>query len=305
MDLSGVFPPVATPFAGDDVDLQALRRNVERYLTTPLRGVVVLGSNGEAPAVDDEEARFIVAAAREGVPSDRLLIAGTGRESTGAAIRAATTAAEAGADAVLVRPPGFFKTQLTATVLIDHYRRVADASPVPVLLYNFATAFGVDLGLEVVAPLAAHPNVAGLKESGGDISRVGDVVSQTHDGFAVLVGSAQTFYGSLCMGADGGILALACVVPDACVRLRELTLAGRHQDALALQRALTPLARAVTTRFGVPGLKAALALAGYDSGTPRLPLAPASPETVAEIERHLATAHAGLDASLAPVAGGG
>jgi 4-hydroxy-2-oxoglutarate aldolase len=224
--------------------------------------------------MDDFECDQIIIAARETVPSDRRFIVGTGRESTQAAIRASRRAAEHGADAVLVRTPGFFKTQMTTDAFVRHYTAVADASPVPVLLYNFTALTGVNLLPAAVARLATHPNIIGMKESGGDVAQIDDLVSGTPDDFNVLAGTTTTFYAALCVGAVGGILALACAVPGACMHLFELTEAGRHNEALALQRQLVPLARLLGPTYGVPGLKAALNLLGYDVGVPRPPLAP-------------------------------
>jgi 4-hydroxy-2-oxoglutarate aldolase len=189
---------------------------------------------------------------------------------------------------VLVRTPGFFKTQMTNDVFVRHYTAVADASPVPVLLYNFTALTGVNLLPAAVARLAPHPNIIGMKESGGDIGQVADLVSLTPPGFNVLAGAAPTFYAALCVGAVGGILALGCAAPDACVQLFELTRAGRHDEALALQRRLVPLARLLGGTHGVPGLKAALNLLGYDVGVPRPPLAPLADAVLPTLRDELA-----------------
>jgi 4-hydroxy-2-oxoglutarate aldolase len=301
MNLDGVFPPVATPFlsGAGPVDLDALRFNARRWMATGLRGLVVLGSNGEAALLDEDEADAVVGAARECVPRDRLLIAGTGRESTRGTIAATKRAAALGADLALVRAPGFFKGAMTAEALRRHYVAVADASPIPVLLYNFAAVFGVNLATETIAQLAQHPNIAGLKESGGDVAQVADQVAAAPDGFQVVVGAAPALYASLCVGAAGGVVAVANAAPEACVRLHALARAGRHEEALALQRALTPLARAVTGTYGVAGLKAAMGIAGYKGGVPRAPLQPAPPAAV----EHLTALVAALDAFLAGRAG--
>ncbi len=275
MNLAGVFAPIPTPFDDRDrVDTARLRTALARWVRRPLTGFVVLGSNGEAVLMDDFEADQVIISARETIPSDRRFIVGTGRESTQAAIRASRRAAEHGADAVLVRTPGFFKTQMTTDAFVRHYTAVADASPVPVLLYNFTALTGVNLLPAAVARLATHPNIVGMKESGGDVAQIADLVSGTPDDFNVLAGTTATFFAALSVGAAGGILALACVVPGACMHLFELNQAGRHAEALALQRQLVPLARLLGPTHGVPGLKAALNLLGYDVGVPRPPLTP-------------------------------
>jgi len=274
MKLNGVLAPVPTPFDEQDrVDTRRLTAALTKWMARPLHGVVVLGSNGEAVLLDEAEADRTIAAAREAVPRDRTFIVGTGRESTQATIHATRRAAEHGADAVLVRTPGFFKSQMTNDAFVRHYTAVADASPVPVLLYNFTALTGVNLLPAAVARLATHPNIIGMKESGGDVGQLAELVAVTPSTFTVLAGAAATFYPMLCVGAAGGILALGCALPDACVLLFDLARAGRHDEARALQRRLAPVARLLGPTYGVPGLKAALNLLGYDVGVPRPPLA--------------------------------
>jgi 4-hydroxy-2-oxoglutarate aldolase len=177
---TGIFTPIITPFKSDDtIDEVGLRRNVARWMGTSLTGLVVLGSNGEAAQLDDAEADRIVDIVREAVPSNRPLIAGTGRESTRATIDATRRAAAAGVDAVLVRTPSFFKSQMTTDVFVRHYTDVAEASPVPVLLYNVTMFTGVNLLPDAVEKLAVHPNIVGMKESGSDIAQIAEFVSRT------------------------------------------------------------------------------------------------------------------------------
>ena len=286
---SGVFTPIVTPFTSDDtVDEAALRRNVDRWMGTPLTGLVVLGSNGEAAQLDDAEADRVVEIVRERVPSDRPLIAGTGRESTRDTIAATARAAAAGVDAVLVRTPSFFKSQMTADIFVRHYTEVADRSPVPVLLYNVTMFTGVTLHVEAVERLAAHPNIVGMKESGSDIAYICELVTRTPDDFTVLAGSATTYFHALCAGCDGGILALAALLPEACVRMVTLVHEQRLADARVLQHWVMPLARSVGSTYGVAGLKAALDLMGYNGGVPRPPLRPAPPHVVEAIRGQLA-----------------
>ena len=272
---AGIFTPIATSFRDDDtLDEPGLRSNVARWMTTSLRGLVVLGSNGEAAQLDDEEADRIVQIVREGVPQGRPLIAGTGRESTKATIAATRRAASAGVDAVLVRTPSFFKPQMTTEVFVRHYTEVAEASPVPVLLYNVSVYTGVNLLPDAVERLAVHPNIVGLKESGGDIAQIAEFVARTPDDFTVLAGSATTLVHALAAGCDGAILAVAALVPDLCNQMVTLVRDGRLEEARALQRRIMPLAKSVGGTYGVPGLKAALQLTGYTAGPPRPPLRP-------------------------------
>jgi 4-hydroxy-2-oxoglutarate aldolase len=283
LDLAGILPPVATPFVDDEVDLSAMRANVDHWMCTGIRGILLLGTNGEAAFVGDDEAVRLVATAREAIPRDRLLLVGTGRQSTRDTIALTRQVARAGADAVVVLTPSVYRAQLSAGALVAHYRAIADASPVPVLLYNMPQATGVTLAPTIVQELASHANIAGIKESSGDVAVVADLVGRAPREFPVVVGGAPTLYASLLVGATGAIVAIANVVPDLCVRLFELTRAGRHDEALALQRLLTPLAAAVTTGYGVPGLKAAMALAGYRPGQPRRPLAPIDDEGLRKV----------------------
>ena len=288
MQLDAVFPPMATVFARDgSVDGRAISSNVSKWIHAGVGGVVALGSNGEAPFVDDDEAEQVIAAARESVPRDRVLIVGTGRESTRATIVASARAAALGADAVLVRTPSFYKARMTADVFVRHYTAVADAASVPVLLYNVPAVTGVSLTSDAIGRLAVHPNIIGVKETGSDTAQVAAFVEAASAavarGFAVIAGSAPTFYPSLCVGATGGILAVSCVLPALCVQLHEHFRAGRHVEARELQRRLTPLAKLVTTGLGVAGLKSAMDVAGFAGGEPRMPLGPLTAEAASQV----------------------
>src|SRR5690242_17209104 len=201
MTLTGVFAPLPTPFDADgELDVRRLRDAIGQWNKTPLTGFVVLGSNGEAVFLDEEESDRVIATARDAVPSSRPLIIGVGRESTRATIRAANRAAALGADYVLVRTPGFFKSQMTNEAFVRHYTAVADASPVPVLLYNFTAVTGVNLQPAAVWQLALHPNIVGMKESGSDIAQIAELVASTPASFSVLAGSGSTFFAARCAG---------------------------------------------------------------------------------------------------------
>jgi len=286
MNLRGVFAPIPTPFdSAGAIDHAKLRRAMERWVASPLTGFVVLGSSGEAAFLDEDESEQIIDVTRQAVPRDRPFIVGTGRESTKATVLATKRAATLGADAVLVRTPGFFKAQMTSDVFVRHYRTVADASPVPVLLYNFTAVTGVNLQSAAVEQLAAHPNIAGMKESGNDIAKLADLVAATPPEFAVLAGSGTTFFASLTVGAAGGILALACVFPDECTRIFELMSRRMYDEARALQQQLLPVSKLIGSSHGVAGLKAAMRIAGVDVGVPRAPLIPVPESVVTELKQ--------------------
>ncbi len=288
MNLRGIFPPIATTFKDDEVDLAGMKTNVTKWMKTGLAGLLVLGSNGEAPMLDADESYRVAAVTREAVPAGKTMIVGAGEESTHATIASVKRAAAAGADVVLVRTPSYFQSQVTSDLFVRYFIAVADASPVPVLPYNVPTFTGVNMAADVVGKLSLHPNIPGVKDSSGNLTQIADLVTGCAPGFSVLVGSAPTLYASLCVGAVGGIVGAACVIPDLMVELYEHAMAGRHAEALALQRRITPLAKSVTTTYGAGGLKAAMEMAGYVGGLPRRPLAPATPQAIETIRGQFA-----------------
>jgi 4-hydroxy-2-oxoglutarate aldolase len=289
MNIQGVFPPVPTPFdeTTGEIDLRALSGNIVRLLRAPIVGVLVLGSNGEAGLLEESEAEAIVAAARDCVPADRTLLVGTGRESTRATIAACVRAAANGADVVLVRAPSFFKNQMTHDALVAHYRAVADASPVPVMLYNVPGMAGFSLTLPMVRALAVHPNVIGMKETSNDLERLGQFAAIADKGFDVLTGWAPVAHPAAVAGARGAIIAVANVLPDVCTELWSLATSGHHQQALALQRRITPIAQLVSSLHGVAGLKCALDEIGAYGGPVRAPLLNVSAGVAADIREAL------------------
>lgn len=277
-----------TPFhpATGDVDLSALRTQLTRLTAAPLAGALVLGSNAEAGLLDETEADAIVETARSVVPADRVLIVGTGRESTRATIAACRRAAERGADVVLVRAPSFFKSQMTAEALTAHYQAVADASPAPVMLYNVPGMAGFSLPLSMVRTLAAHPNVIGMKETSNDLERHAQFV-MVNPAFAVLSGWAPVAYPAWMMGARGAIIAVANILPDQCATLWAHAQAGRHDEARALQHRLLPIAQLVSSIHSVAGLKCALDHLGFPGGPVRSPLLPVTAQVSADIRAAL------------------
>ena len=294
MQLNRIFAAATTPFdrSTGEVDLQGFRRNVQFLLDAPLAGLVLFGSTGEGVLLDPEERTALLAVARE-LAGDRLVLAGTGGESTRATIRLAGAAAAAGADAVLVHPPGYFRSLMTAAALFEHYTAVADASPLPVVLYQVPLASrSVELELPLIARLSEHPNIIGVKDSTGDLAAIAELRRRCADGFAVIVGTAALLLDALDAGASAGILALAAIAPEECTEIHRLWQAGERDAAARMQAVAAPLHRAIVTRFGVPGVKAALDLLGLAGGPPRPPLQALGAAERAEVEEALKAASA-------------
>jgi 4-hydroxy-2-oxoglutarate aldolase len=276
MDLHGVLAPATTPFdpVTGDLDLVALRRNTRRLYDTELLGVVLFGSTGEGLLLEEGE-RLAALEAVRGVAGEKLLLAGATAESTRATIRLVQAAAAAGADAVLVAPPAYYRPQMTPEALREHYLAVADRSPVPLVLYQVPPAYsGIELRAGLVAELAKHGNIVGIKDSTGDLQVLGGLVETCSRDFAILVGSGGVLYAGLEVGACGGILGIAVLAPEACAEVMRLKAAGDEAGAGRIQERLTPLHKSIVASFGVPGVKAALDLLGQAGGPPRSPLRP-------------------------------
>jgi 4-hydroxy-2-oxoglutarate aldolase len=254
------------------VEHQALAANLERWNRSDLSGYVVLGSNGEAVYLDQEEKVGVLEVARRVIPEDRVMIAGTGCESTRRTIEVTRSAAAAGADAALVVTPHYYGPKMTPDILVDHYRAVADASPVPIIVYNVPKFTGVNVTAETLARLSEHTNIVGVKDTSGNITQIADTVRLASPQFQVLAGSASFFFAGLAVGAVGGILALANIAPVQAIDIYRLFEQGRWEEAAALQRRMLPVNAAVTSGYGIAGLKAALDMLGYYGGPVRDPL---------------------------------
>jgi len=275
VDFSGVYPALTTPFAADDsVSLTDLKHNIEQYNRVSLAGYVVIGSTGESVLLSWAEIERILATVKERAAAGRKLIAGTGVESTAETIVRTKRAAELGYDAALVKTPYYYKPAYKPEAYIAHYRRVADTSPIPVLLYSVPQFTGVALEAAEVAALSEHPNIIGIKESSGNVQRVAEIINATPRDFQVLVGSAGTLFASMVLGARGGILALASALPEKCVELYELTRKGQHEAARELQAALMKASKRVVAEAGIAGVKFVMEQRGYRGGIPRMPLQP-------------------------------
>lgn len=273
--MDGIFPPLPTPFREDGgLDLGLLTALVGALNGTGLAGYLALGSNGEAVHLDEDEAEAVVRAVRRAAAPGMRLLAGTGRLSTRATIEATKRAAGAGADAALVVTPYFFKGSMSSEALVAHFSAVADGSPVPVLFYNVPANTGVNAAPAAIARIGAHPNVVGVKDSAGDVGQLAELVRLAPKGkpFSVFSGNYGAALPGYAVGTSGSILAAANVAPEGCVAIRAAFLAGRLEEARTLHLRLLPMARAVTSQFGVPGLKAALGMLHRSAGAPRGPL---------------------------------
>src|SRR6266446_791925 len=289
MDLSGIFPALTTPYANDgSVSLPDLKYNIQRYNGTDLAGYVVLGSTGESVLLRQAEMDGILVTVKESAGKEKKLIAGTGAESTSETIERTKRAAEIGYHAALVKTPHYYKPAYKPEVLIAHYRRVADESPIPVLLYSVPQFTGIALGTAEVAALAEHPNIIGIKDSSGNVQGVGEIIAATPPAFQVLVGSAATVYPSLAIGARGAVLALACALPEKCVALFELFRQGHHEKARELQSVLARASKLIVSEMGIAGVKHVMDQRGYRGGVPRLPLFPLQDEQKKRLTEFLA-----------------
>jgi 4-hydroxy-2-oxoglutarate aldolase len=276
---SGVIAPVVTPFdaATGDLASDAFRGNIRGHLGGGASGVLLCGSTGEAALLDERERDTLVEWARPLVSSDQWLLAGVGGESTRQTVARAKRAAERGADAVLVVAPHYYGNAMTPEALGIHYRAVADASPVPVLLYNIPKYMHFPLDFGLVRELSAHGNIVGIKDSSGDLDLLRGYLASRGDAFAVLTGSGGTFYAALELGAAGGILAVSLLAGELSLAVWRAFQAGDRSCAAALQERLTPLSNEIVGGMGVPGVKAAMDQVGggLTGGAPRPPLVPA------------------------------
>jgi 4-hydroxy-2-oxoglutarate aldolase len=291
VSLRGVFTPIVTPFdEHGQVAHRNLEFNLEKWNQTGLSGYIVLGSNGENVYLNEREKVNVLTTARRAIPSEKLMIAGTACESTINTIALTEEAAEIGADAAIIVNPNYYKSQMTTPVLVNHYRLIADASPIPIVIYNLPPATGIDMSADLLVELSHHPNIIGVKDTSGNMPKMGETIRRADPSFQVLAGSANFFYPSLAIGVTGGILALANAAPDESVELFNLFNAGEIEKGRDLHLRMLPVNLAITSHFGISGLKAALDMVGFYGGSPRLPLLPLDDERRQRVHNVLKTA---------------
>ena len=291
--LRGILLPTTTPFTDtEELDLGALAGNIRKWRSAGISGFVLLGSTGERVHLEESEYLRTLEVARNEISSDGAFIAGVGQQSTRGTIAEIKKAVQCGADSVLVLTPHYYRSAMTQNTLISHYGAVADASPVPVLLYSMPALTGIKIEPETIARLSEHENIVGVKDSSNDVAGFAQTVKLCPPEFAVLTGNGTVLRDAMQAGATGGILAVGCVVPEICLEVFNAFHRDDQQRASSLQAKLTPLATAVTTKYGIGGLKAALDLAGYHGSSVRAPLHSPDANAVAEIARLLADAKA-------------
>ena len=289
MNLSGVFPALSTPFSADgSVSVEDIKHNIAKYNTTGLAGYVAIGSTGESVLLSRKEVEAVLITVKESAAPGMRLIAGTGAESTAETIERTKRAAELGYHFALVKTPYYYKPLYKPEVFIAHFRRVADASPIPVILYSVPQFTGVALEAPEVGVLAQHPNIIGIKESSGNVQRAAEMLAAVPPSFQILVGSASMMFPSMVLGVCGAILALASALPELCVALFNAVRTDDLETARALQAIILPTSKVIVSQCGIPGVKYAMDLAGYRGGVPRQPLLPLSEDQKQAIREVLA-----------------
>jgi len=287
-NLQGVFSPMCTPFLKNGaLDMAGLEKNIEIMNKSGLKGYFILGTNGEYKTLSEDERIKIIKSTVAKAGKDKVVMAGTGFESTLETIRHTKIAADLGVRTVSLLMPNFFAKKITADAMINHIIAVADSSPVPVLLYNNpSVAAGVTIAPEVIDSVSRHENVAGIKDSSKETWP--EIVKYDSDNFSVLAGSAGYFFDLLDRGGTGGVLSLANVFPDACAMLYNLYREKKMAEATELNSKLIDLNKKVSGSYGVAGVKYAMDLAGFTGGDPRMPLPALTGEDREKIRTDLA-----------------
>lgn len=272
MNLAGIYPPIVTPFLKDDVAHHYLAENVEKLSKSGIKGLIVLGSNGENVYLSEEEKIDVVKTTIQSASKNMLIIVGSGCESTRETIYLTNRMAKIGAHAALIVTPFYYGSKMNDEALIKYYSTVADQVEIPILLYNVPKFTGINLSVEALSALSNHPNIIGIKDSSGNVNQLGQYLNQVNPDFNVLVGTAGALFGALTLGCKGGILALANILPKKCVEIFQLVQDGKIKEARELQLRMIPVNHAITAKYGISGLKYAMNLLGYKGGEVRSPL---------------------------------
>ena len=285
VSLRGVFPPLTTPFVNGEVSAQKLRENVEKYNKSGVRGYVILGSNGEYVHLSEKEKLLCVETVCAAAGEKMTRIVGSGCETTEETIRFTKAAASLGAQAALVVTPHYYRGRMDTPTLVEHFTRVAEASPIPVLIYNVPGNTGINIDPAVPIKASEHPNIIGMKNSSGILAEMAETLAEARPGFQLLAGSGGFFLPALSIGAVGCVPALGNVAPRECVAIYDLWNARKLDEARAMQLRVVTLNRTVTARWSVPAVKAGMDMVGYYGGEPRRPLLPLGEKEQAELRK--------------------
>ena len=287
-DFTGIYTPIVTPCdENEEINYNYLKHNLDKWGETKLDGIVVLGSNGEFVYLDEEEKLDVIKFVKKNFTDEKNLLVGTYSESTKGTIELTKKAADIGADAALILPPNYYKGAMAKDeTILRHFTDVADASPIPVFIYNMPGNTGININSSVIAKLSKHENIVGIKDTSGNIVQIAETARDTDDDFSIFAGNASYLLPALEVGAKGATLALANILPDECCKLVKLHKDGKHEEAKKLQHKMLGINAAVTMKFGIGGLKYALDLLGYKGGYVRRPLMNVNEEK-AEIIKNL------------------
>ena len=233
--LTGIFPALVTPFQKGKLSLSGLKSNIKKLNRFDFTGYVVLGSTGEGILMDEREGLQAVETVRAAAAPGKIVIAGTGSESSSGTIDFSNKAARAGADYSLVVTPFYYKAQMTAAALEAYYREVADKSKIPIILYTVPKFTGLELPLQTITAMATHPNVVGLKDSSGNMSAISETLKACPPEFSLFQGHGSLVFSALLLGAKGGILALSNMAPGETVEIYKLFQAGDYEKTRELQ----------------------------------------------------------------------
>ena len=285
--IKGIFPPIPTPFVDGELSTEMLRTNIDKWNSTDLAGYVVMGSNGESIFLTFNEKLQLTESVKKFAATNKTIIAGTGSDSYKDTIELTNRAAEAGADYALVLTPSYYTNQMDSLAMLSYFERVADEVKIPIIIYNVPKFTSVNIQPETVAKLSEHENIVGIKNSSEDTEHLGKIVKVVPNDFSVLVGTASVLYPAFKAGAIGGIVALANIAFNECIEVLKKINEGNFEEAEKLQSRLIEPNKAVTSKFGVPGLKAAMEMIGFFGGDPRIPLSKLPPNEVDELKNIL------------------
>lgn len=270
--IKGIFPPIPTPFKEGQIAFDELENNVNKWNQTEISGFVIMGSNGESPFLNSDEKISLIEKVKNFATNDKIIIAGTGLESIAETVKLTNASADVGADYALVLTPSFYGGKMNHDAQVSYFTQVADNSKIPVIIYNVPKFTGIDIESKTVAELAWHKNIVGLKNSSENMANLGEIIFYTPDDFSVLVGTASVLFPGLILGASGGIVALANIAPNECSKIYQMCQTGMYEHAKKIQLEMIGINKAITSIYGVAGLKYVLDKIGYYGGIPRTPL---------------------------------